>query len=80
MGEFLPIALNETSRQTLFLSLQKNACQIVKGDRIFHRLGEVYWFYEAKELIQLRWKGHTKLRNMKGLHLTEWVHLKVGLV
>lgn len=61
------------------LSLQKNACQIVKGNRIFCRLEEAYWFSETKELIQLVWKGHTKLRNMKGLHFTEWAHLKVGL-
>lgn len=61
------------------LSLQRNACQIVKGNRIFWRLEEAYWFSETKELIQLVWKGHTKLRNMKGLHFTEWVHLKVGL-
>lgn len=61
------------------LSLQRNACQIVKGNRIFCRLEEAYWFSETKELIQLVWKGHTKLRNMKGLHFTEWVHLKVGL-
>lgn len=61
------------------LSLQKNACQIVKGNRIFCRLEEAYWFSETKELIQLVRKGHTKLRNMKGLHFTEWEHRKVGL-
>lgn len=67
--EFLPVALTKRAVSPFLYHCRKMHVKLSKATEFSVGWEKPVGFrvHETKELIQLVWKGHTKLRDIKGL-------------